>query len=153
MVRIDGLYSRSYPRLLKADYAPSLLVTVVPLFSKAQLKLVTSGTYFVAEREDGALIGAGGWTKIGPMGEMSDGMGHIRHFATDPDVLRAGVGRAVMEACVAQAYDAGLGELSCYSTITAVPFYEAQGFVVKGEMQLQFAQAMRFPAVWMERRL
>jgi len=64
--QIDLLYSRSYPKLLKADYAPSILVTVVPMFSKSQPKLVTSGSFYVAETDGGRIVGAGGWTKLGP---------------------------------------------------------------------------------------
>ena len=62
MDAIDGLLSRSYPALLKADYAPSILVTAVPRMTKAQPALIKSGTYYVAEDPCGALLGAGGWT-------------------------------------------------------------------------------------------
>jgi len=150
---LDQLYARSYPRLLKADYPPSLLVTVVPLFSKAQPRLVSSGSYFLAETPEGVCLGAGGWTKRGPMGEHQEGLGHIRHFATDPDALRQGVGAEIMNHCLAQATDQKITEMSCYSTRTALTFYEAMGFRKKGEMAIEITQAIRFPAIWMDRKL
>ena len=153
IAQIDLLYSRSYPKLLKPDYAPSLLVTVIPMFSKAQPQLVSSGSFFVAETSAGDIVGAGGWTKRGPMGEATRGLGHVRHFATDPDLVRAGVGRALMNACFDQASGAGMARLSCYSTLTAVPFYEAMGFRQKGPIEIAFGQAMQFPAIWMDREL
>jgi len=56
---IDRLLSRSYPTLLKADYAASVLEVALPLISKARPELVTSGTYFAAIVED-KIISAGG---------------------------------------------------------------------------------------------
>lgn len=148
---LDRLYRRSYPRLLKPDYAPSLLVTIVPMFSKAQPRLIASHSYFVAETETGSILGAGGWTPKGPKGEAQGGIGHIRHFATDPDALRLGVGTALMEACISQAIAHGIEHLSCYSTITAAPFYEAMGFVRKGVMDIEFGSVLRFPTIWLDR--
>ncbi|MEP6064701.1 MAG: hypothetical protein ABJ246_02600 [Paracoccaceae bacterium] len=58
---IDQMLLRSYPRLLKADYPPSVLVTALPLMTKAQPKLIMSCTYFVAEDDQGLLLGAWGW--------------------------------------------------------------------------------------------
>lgn len=153
MALIDALYARSYPKLLKPDYAPSVLVTIVPIFSKAQPRLVVSGSFYVAESETGDIVGAGGWTKRGPMGENQRALGHMRHFATAPRVVRQGVGTALMSACVNHAKAEGMNRLSSYSTITAVPFYEAHGFEVKGEMSIEFTEGIHFPAIWMERKL
>ena len=36
MAAVDALLARSYPRLLKPDYPPSVLVTALPLISRAQ---------------------------------------------------------------------------------------------------------------------
>ena len=67
---IDALLGRSYPQLLKADYPPSALVTVLPLMTRAQPGLVASGRYWVAE-QDGRLLGAGGWSEALPGGGRS----------------------------------------------------------------------------------
>jgi len=151
--QVDLLFARSYPKLLKPDYAPSLLVTVVPMFSKSQPRLVTSGSFYVAVTADDKIIGAGGWTPKGPRGESEPGLGHIRHFATDPNATRLGVGRALITACVTQAAELGIHRLSCYSTITAVPFYEAMGFEKRGDIEITFGETMQFPCVWLEQNI
>ena len=59
LAAVDALLARSYPKLLKADYPPSVLVTALPVIARAQPKLITCGTYYVVE-EDGQILGAGG---------------------------------------------------------------------------------------------
>ena len=76
---IDGILQRCYPRLLKADYPPSVLATALPRMTQAQPKLIMSGTYFVAEDRDGVLIGAGGWTAAIPGGnDQQTGRANVR---------------------------------------------------------------------------
>lgn len=151
---LDALLARSYPRLLAADYPPSVLVTAIPRISKAQPALVTCGTYFVALR-DGKLLGGGGWTRGAP-GSGKRGaasVGHIRHFATDVDAVRQGVGRALMEHVLATAAEAGVRRLECMSTRTAVPFYRSAGFEVLGEVDVPLDAGITFPALRMVRML
>ena len=149
---IDMMLQRSYPRLLKADYPASVLVTAVPLISKAQPRLVASGTYYVAE-DAGEILGAGGWTGSGPQGEAAQGLGHIRHFGTDPSAVRRGVGKAIMARTIQEARQAGLTALACYSTRTAEPFYRAMGFVSKKAVEIALRPGIVFPAIAMSRAL
>ena len=151
---VDALLQRSYPRLLKADYPPSVLVTAIPLIAQAQPNLVACGTYYVAETEDGRIIGAGGWTLRNPGTGRTEGYrGSIRHFATDPDVTRQGVASALMARCLLDARAAGMAAMNCYSTRTAVAFYQAQGFTAGREVALELRPGIRFPAVAMSREL
>jgi len=149
---IDALFARSYPRLLAADYPPSILVTAIPLFARAKLGLVTSGTFYVAQIA-GQIVGAGGWTATGPMGEQAPGVAHVRHFASDPDFVRRGVGSGILTTCFDAAMARKFRGMACYSTRTAVPFYEANGFSVKGEVEIPLRAGITFPAVAMVRRL
>ncbi len=126
---IDRLLSRSYPTLLKADYAASVLEVALPLISKARPELVTSGTYFAAIVED-KIISAGGWSAERPTGGVEPGLGHIRHVVSDPDYVRRGAAKAVMDATFEDARKAGMTRMECCSTLSAVPFYQAMGFVV-----------------------
>ncbi|MEO0912154.1 MAG: GNAT family N-acetyltransferase [Pseudomonadota bacterium] len=152
MAGIDAVLSRSYPRLLKADYPPSVLVTAVPVISRAQPDLVASGTYYVAEGEDGALLGAGGWTIRAPgPGRRGADTGHIRHFATDPDHLRKGIAGALMRRVFLDAEALGVARMECLSTRTAVPFYLAQGFRTLGDVEVQLRGGIAFPAIQMMR--
>lgn len=145
LAAVDALLARSYPKLLKADYPPSVLVTALPIISRAQPDLLACGTYYVAEAGDGRIIGAGGWTPD----RKNRILGHIRHVATDDRVLRAGVGRALMYRSFADARAAGKTKLECWATRTAVPFYTAVGFEVIGPMDVTLAGGVSFPSIRM----
>ncbi len=144
----DALFAQSYPALLKRDYPPSTLVLALPLISKAQPQLLSSGTYYVAETEDGQLVGAGGWSR----GRRRDAA-QIRHVVTDHRFIRKGIGRAIMDTVFATAKAAGVRHLQCQSTRTAVPFYAACGFRELGPIEVSLAPGIGFPAVAMERGL
>lgn len=151
---IDRLLGRSYPRLLAPDYPPSTLVLAVPRFARAQPALVASGRYFVAEDPQGRILAAGGWSQRSPLGGAESGTtGHVRHVATDPDVVRQGIGRMVMERVMIDAREAGVIWLDCLSTRTAVPFYRALGFRVLQSQALALGPAIRFPVLRMIRDL
>ncbi|MEL7344517.1 MAG: GNAT family N-acetyltransferase [Pseudomonadota bacterium] len=144
---IDALLSASYPALLKHDYAPSILVTAIPLISRAQPNLIASGTYFVAQAEDTALVAAGGWTRGAPPGSQSQAqVGHIRHVVTDHRRTRQGVGRRLMQAVIADARAAGMTRLECMSTLTAEAFYQACGFRTLRDITVPLREGIAFPA-------
>lgn len=154
LAAVDALLSRSYPRLLAPDYPPSILVTALPLISRARPELLASGTYYVAEETDGTIIGAGGWTPGAPAdGVVTGRVGHVRHLVTDHRALRRGVGRAIMERAFASARDAGCQALDCLSTRTAVPFYAAMGFVEVAPVTITLRPGIEFPAIRMARAL
>ncbi|MEL7149977.1 MAG: GNAT family N-acetyltransferase [Pseudomonadota bacterium] len=150
LAEIDALLGRSYPALLKGAYPPSLLVTAIPLISKAQPHLLASGTYFVVT--DGKeLVGAGGWTRAvpGTQDKATQFVGHIRHVVTDHRRVRQGIGRRLMEHILSSARDAGIKTLECYSTLMAVPFYASMGFRTLGDMSVPLRPGIDFPAVHM----
>lgn len=150
---IDALLGQSYPRLLREHYLPSVLVTAIPLIAKARPGLVASGTYFVCEDEAGILLGVGGWTRRGPLGENDPRTVHIRHFATHPDAVRQGVAGAIMEVCLAQIASTEAERISCAATRTAVPFYRSFDFDILEDVDLELRPGITFPAILMERLL
>ena len=153
LAAIDALLSRSYPALLKRDYPPSVLVTAIPLISRANPALVASGTYFVADA-GGEILGAGGWTPGPPPGGLRRRrVGHIRHVVTDYRQVRKGIGRQLMAHIVSDAVAAGVNQLECFSTLTAKPFYVACGFRTLGPMKVTLREGIDFPAVHMRRFL
>lgn len=150
---LDRLFGQSYPVLLKPDYPPSVLVTAVPLISKAQPALIASGTFFVM-CDGNYIVGAGGWTMQAPGGKPGmRGVGHIRHVVTDHRRTREGIGRRLIEYIVLHAHACGMMQLHCQSTRTAVPFYEAMGFVAQGDIDIELRPGIVFPAVVMTKRL
>jgi GNAT superfamily N-acetyltransferase len=151
---VDALLARSYPRLLKGDYPASVLVTAIPVIARAQPGLVTCGTYYVVER-DGAIVGAGGWTRRIPGAEGSEaGRANVRHVVTDDRQVRQGIGRALMGHVLAAAAEQGMTWMHCIATRTAVPFYAALGFSPLREVCVPIGPArIGFPAVEMRRDL
>jgi GNAT superfamily N-acetyltransferase len=154
LAAVDALLAASYPTLLKRDYAPSVLVTALPLISRANPALLRSGTYFVAEDGEGRALAAGGWTRGAPQGGVGIAeIGHVRHVATHPAHLRKGLAQAILTRVLADALSAGAERMICQSTKTAVPFYKAMGFRVRGEIVIALRPGITFPAVEMERAL
>lgn len=148
---VDRLLARSYPRLLAADYPPSTMVLAVPIIARARPELLASGRYFLAVQTTGRVVGAGGWSvaRPGGPGGLDKETGHVRHVATDPDVIRQGVGRKLMHEAMADAARAGVRRMECLSTRTAVPFYAALGFRVVGPAEVPLQPGIVFPAVRM----
>jgi GNAT superfamily N-acetyltransferase len=140
---VDRLLARSYPRLLAADYPPSTMVLAVPRLIRARPELLASGRYFLAEDAEGCLLAAGGFSA------GSADTGHVRHVATDPDVVRRGVGRALMQHVLRAARQSGVLWMDCLATRTAVPFYAALGFRTVFPTEIQLAPGIAFPAVRM----
>ena len=142
---VDALLARSYPRLLARDYPPSAMVTAVPIIARARPRLLASGTYYIAESETGAALGAGGWTA----NRGRPGRADIRHLVTDPDHLRRGIGAAVMRTILVEAGAAGIETFDCMATVTAVPFYRAMGFVTVAPATVTLAAGVEFAVVRM----
>lgn len=154
LAAIDALLAASYTTLLKRDYAPSVLVTALPLIARANPALLQSGSYFIAEDDNGMALAAGGWTGAAPQGGvgMAD-IGHIRHVATHPAHLRKGLAQAILTRVLSDALAAGVDRMMCQSTQTAVPFYRAMGFRLRGDITILLRPGIPFPAVDMDRAL
>jgi GNAT superfamily N-acetyltransferase len=148
LAAVDALLARSYPRLLKPDYPPSVLVTALPIISRAQPELLSCGTYYVAE-DEGEIRGAGGWTQD----RTEFGAAHVRHVVTDDRYQRRGLGRAIIAQTLEAARGCGISRLECWSTRTAERFYHAMGFETLGPMEVQLAPGIGFPAVRMRQVL
>ena len=104
-------------------------------------ELVRDGTYLIAEANDGAIMGCGGWSKRRTMfgGDnfvgRSNGLldpaedaARIRAFFVAPGVARTGVASRLLAACERQAFDAGFGRMALMATLPGVPFYAARGY-------------------------
>ena len=156
LAAIDELLSRSYPVQLKHDYPPSVMVLALPLIARANPRLVASGSYYVVG-EAGGLVGAGGWTRSAPAGRPGRlrrvGAAHVRHVVVDHRRTRRGIGRLLMDRILDDAAGDGATFIECLSTRTAVPFYGACSFAVRGPVDVTLAPGIEFPSVRMTRRL
>jgi N-acetylglutamate synthase-like GNAT family acetyltransferase len=129
LAAVTKLLQASYPILMKSAYDSGVLDPALGLMTRANPKLLSSGTYYVAESGDSAVIGCGGWTREHPGGEIEvEAVGHIRHFGTHPDWTRRGIGSAIFRRCEEDARVSGIREFECYSSLNAECFYSALGF-------------------------
>ena len=138
---VDAMLRRSYPRLMKGHYPPSVLVTAIPRIARAQPQLVTCGTYFVADR-DGEILASGGWTRARAEGAET---GHMRHFVTHDRFARQGIGRALGRHVLEDARATGIRDMTCLATLMAVPFYEALGFARIGALEVHLCRHQQNP--------
>lgn len=151
---VEALLQASYPQLMATAYEPALLAPALELMTKANASLLASGTYFVAEAADASIVGSGGWTLQRPgTGEVANGLGHLRHFATHPQWIRRSIGRALYAACEVSAKLAGVTTFECYSSLNAEDFYAALGFERLCRVDLALSPKTSLPGVLMRRRL
>lgn len=148
---LDAMLHRAFHELLVADYSADILAVAVPLMGKSRPELVTCGTYFLVENDVGEVLDAGGWTADDPeTGKPTQGIGHIRHFGVDPDAVRKGVAGLIMNRVLDECRIAGIKYLSCLSTLSAVRFYQAQGFEVQESRNVALGPQIKFPSVQMK---
>lgn len=125
---LTTLLAAAYGELDPSAYPPGELAPALPAMSRANPKLLGCGTFYVVE-VDGEPAGCGGWTFEAPgTGELTDGVAHIRHFATDPAHLRKGVARTLLDRCLAEASARGATTMKSQATLPAEKFYVSAGF-------------------------
>ena len=128
-------------------------------------QLIDDGTYFVIESDE-RIVACGGWskrrtlfggdqTKHGPdpLLDPSVEPARIRAFFVDPAMARRGLGRQLMEACMAAASNAGFARLELVSTLPGEPLYVASGFAVMERFELHLPKDVRVPVSRMAREI
>ncbi len=151
--RVSELLRSCYPALLPKAYDEAILVMALPMMTRANPALLSSGTYYVAAAQEcGLLVGCGGWTRERPgTGEIEPGLAHIRHFATHPEWLGRGIGRAIYTQSEMDARANGTRRFECYASLNAEGFYEALGFRTLQYIDVAMGPQLKFPSVLMQR--
>jgi ribosomal protein S18 acetylase RimI-like enzyme len=149
---LSDLLAASYATLDDGSYDRAEFAAALPLMSRANPTLVASGRYFVAEI-GGRPAACGGWSLGAPWtGEIVEGVGHIRHFATHPAFRGHGAGGALLRHCLAEADAAGVRLMMCQASLPGVAFYERFGFSVLRRV-ITNVGGNPLPAIEMEKRL
>jgi GNAT superfamily N-acetyltransferase len=151
---VAAILAASYPALMRGAYADELLARALPRIILPNPNLLASGFYYLAEMESGEPIGCGGWSTGPPASDAHEpGIAHIRHFATHPDWIGRGAGRAVYGRCEADALAAGCSRFVCYASINGEPFYEALGFRRVRPIEVPIGRGLLFPSILMTREI
>ena len=156
--QVTALLEASYPPLMAPAYDPAILEVALPMMTRANRKLLGCGTYYVVETASGQIIGeiigAGGWTHDRPgTGELTPGLAHIRHFATHPNHLGQGIGRAVFDQCKTAASADSVTQFECYASLNAEPFYAALGFQRVRPVDVPMGPDLAFRSILMQRTI
>lgn len=70
----------------------------------------------------------------GRLVNLGDGQGQIGRMAVLPHFRKKGIGLAILEKLIGKARSEGILRLLLHSQISAIPFYEKQGFHAQGGM-------------------
>ena len=150
---VTNLLTQSYTELLRSAYPPSVLDLALPVVTTANPALLSSGTYYIASI-DSVPMGCGGWTSARPgTGDSIEGLAHIRHFATIPDAIGKGIGRALFERCRQEAHLLGFQRLEILATLNAEGFYTALGCRGIHQTTVTLSCGVAFPSIVMLRDL
>ncbi len=151
---VGALLQASYPTLMGSAYDEVLLAPALELMTKANMSLLASDTYYVAESRGGLVIGCGGWTRERPGSDIVEAnLGHIRHFGTHPDWTHRGIGRAIYRLCETEARSERITSFECYSSLNAEGFYLTLGFESIRRTDIELGPNALLPGVVMRRRI
>jgi N-acetylglutamate synthase-like GNAT family acetyltransferase len=137
---LNALIERSARALSTGFYTEQETESAIRHVFGVDTTLIADQTYFVVEREH-QVVACGGWSRRRtlyggdqrPIGERSlldpaTDAARIRAFFVAPEAARQGIGRRLLDACMAAAADAGFRRLELMATLPGVPLYAATGF-------------------------
>ena len=163
--RLGELIELSGRALSAGYYSPEQADAITRHVFGVDTQLVDDRTYFVIEH-DNQLVACGGWsrrrtlfggdqTKAGldPLLDPLTEPARVRAFFVHPSMARRGLGRQLMETCIAKARQAGFRSLELVATLPGEPLYLASGFVVVERFELDLPDGIRVPVSRMRRAI
>jgi N-acetylglutamate synthase-like GNAT family acetyltransferase len=129
-------------------------------------QLITDGTYFLVEFDDGMTVACGGWSwrrtlfggdkrvdrEVGTLDPRTDAA-KIRAFFVDPQHLRQGIASSLLARCEAEARAAGFLKLELMGTLTGEAFYTARGYVRTASVSYEAEPGVFIPFVAMSKEI
>lgn len=162
---LEALIKRSGIELSVGYYTPEQAAAVTHHVFGVDSQLIDDGTYFAIEHL-GQIVACGGWSKRrtlfggdqaksgpDPLLDAGSEPARIRAFFVHPSMARRGLGRMLMEACIAASTHAGFTALELAATLPGVPLYLAFGFVAVEHFDLPLPGGIAVPLVRMRLQL
>lgn len=129
-------------------------------------QLVADGTYFVIEQA-GQIAGCGGWSyrttlfggdeslvaRVPDRLDPATAAAKIRAMYTNPDFVRRGVGRMLLDLCEGAARRAGFQKVELMATAAGVPLYEVCGYRALEDIQNFSVDGVQVPLLRMTKAL
>jgi GNAT superfamily N-acetyltransferase len=127
--------------------------------------LVADGTYLCVEASS-EIVGCGGWSRrqthyggdhakheTDALIDPATDPARIRAFFVHPEWARRGIGRMLLDACVAAARAAGFSRLMLVSTLPGEPLYRAYGFEAIEPVDVALPDGVTLPCIRMGRSI
>jgi GNAT acetyltransferase-like protein len=165
VARLREVIEASVRGLQAEDYSPSQIERALKSVYGVDTKLISDGTYFVAEvtaTNRIAIAGCGGWSKRKTLfggdqyAEREDSLldpardaAKIRAFFVHPEWARRGIGSLILEACENAARMAGFTRLEMGATLSGVAFYQAKGYAALENLDVPLSNGEALPIVKM----
>ncbi|MGG1948755.1 GNAT family N-acetyltransferase [Trinickia sp. NRRL B-1857] len=162
---LEALIRRSGVGLSVGFYTPEQAQAITQHVFGVDSQLVEDGTYFVVEHY-GSPVACGGWSKRrtlfggdraksgpDPLLDPAVEAARIRAFFVEPSMARRGLGRLLMDRCIAEALRAGFRSMELVATLPGEPLYLASGFAVLERFELSLPPDIRVPVTRMSRPL
>lgn len=139
---IEELIAQSVRGLSGKDYDERQIELSIKTVFGVDTELISDETYFVAESENGKIVGGGGWSKrktlyganayadsrdsklLNPATDSAK----IRAFFIHPDWARKGIGTAILKACEREAKANGFASAEMMATLPGVKLYAVCGY-------------------------
>lgn len=107
------------------------------------LEAIQTKEFHVAE-EDGVVIG---------FGTLNQEEGEIEAVYVNPEAVRRGVGKAILQELEERAKNLGLKSLRMNASLNAVPFYESAGYEAQKETKHRLASGVEIGCILMTKEL
>ncbi len=159
---VERLMKESAAILFPRFYDGRRATSAVRYVAVADPLLLADGTYFALE-SDGEMVACGGWSRRDRMYTGSgDGAedarpldpateaARVRAMFVRADWTRRGLGRRILEACVAAAREEGFRALTLVATLPGVPLYLAYGFQPVDEIDVEMPDGVTIECLSME---
>ena len=129
-------------------------------------QLIADGTYFLILRGD-MIVGCGGWSaRVTLYGgdasivardpkllDPATDAARVRAMYTDPDCVRQGIGRMILDLCEGAARAAGFARAEMMATLSGEPLYRACGYLPIEYVQSPPVDGVAVPLIRMGKEL
>lgn len=164
---IEKLIAESVRGLSRQDYDARQIELSIKTVFGVDTELIADETYFVAESEDGKIVGCGGWSERKTLYGASvyaqsrdsellnpeTDAAKIRAFFIHPDFARKGIGKAILERCETEAKAHGFKSAEMMATLPGVKLYAVCGYVGDEKVNVSVGENVDIICIKMRKNL
>lgn len=158
------MHAQSIRQIGSQFYRPEVIERVLIEIGTLEATIIDEGHYFVMEEDgflgggNGRIVGSGGWSQLTPVYNLPSSKGRtlvdtaiVRAVFVDPQSVRQGIGRRVMERLEADACAQGIRRFQLTATLPGVPLYEALGYCSSARRRIILSDGSVFECVVMDK--